>query len=146
MEREMKFKGYWIICIESYIHDGLEILKGKMDYHTSTYPIISTKWRKATEKEVLEKQHGKNGFYNISTFNTKDLTLFVHNDIEEAVKFYNIPMAFYTDEDVYILQEDRCVFVGSIEVAKRWIKQNEGKYLQSRFPIDYSKSTKNQNY
>ena len=69
MSNKNEFKGYWIICIESYIHGEFEQSKGKMDYHTSRHPIISSKWRKATEKEVLEKKHGKNGFNNISTFN-----------------------------------------------------------------------------
>jgi hypothetical protein len=64
------------------------------------------------------------------------LNLHVHNDIEEAAKFYKIPLCFYDWDDVYILQEDRCVFVGSINNAKQWLKINEGKVCQSRFPLN----------
>jgi hypothetical protein len=64
------------------------------------------------------------------------LTLHVHNDIEEAAKFYKIPLCFYDWDDVYILQEDRCVFVGSINNAKQWLKINEGKLCPSRFPLN----------
>jgi len=65
-----------------------------------------------------------------------ETSLHVHNDIEEAAKFYKIPLCFYDWDDVYILQEDRCVFVGSINNAKRWIKINEGKLCPSKFPIN----------
>jgi hypothetical protein len=64
------------------------------------------------------------------------LSFHVHNDIEEAAKFYKIPLCFYDWDDVYILQEDRCVFVGSINNAKQWLKINEGKVCPSRFPLN----------
>jgi hypothetical protein len=64
------------------------------------------------------------------------LSFHVHNDIEEAAKFYKIPLCFYDWDDVYILQEDRCVFVGSINNARQWLKINEGKLCPSRFPLN----------
>jgi hypothetical protein len=69
MSNKNEFKGYWIICTQSYKYDGQEIPKGRMYYHNSTRSILSNRWRKATEKEVLEKKYGKNGFYNIQTIN-----------------------------------------------------------------------------
>lgn len=64
------------------------------------------------------------------------LTFHVHNDIEEAAKWYKIPLALYSEYDVYIMQEDRCVFVGSGEAAIIWMKRNEGKVCPSRFPLN----------
>lgn len=64
-----------------------------------------------------------------------DNRLHVHNDIEDAAKWYKIPLAFYNKEDVYIMQEDRCVFVGRPQEAVRFIQTNEGKCCKSRFPL-----------
>ena len=64
------------------------------------------------------------------------LSFHVHEDIEEAAKWYNIPLALYSSYDVYIMQEDRCVFVGSGESAISWMKRNEGKVCPSRFPLN----------
>lgn len=64
------------------------------------------------------------------------LTFHVHNDIEEAAKWYKIPIALYSTYDIYIMQEDRCVFVGSGEAAISWMKRNEGKVCPSRFPLN----------
>ena len=64
-----------------------------------------------------------------------ELDLFAHNDIEEAAKFFKIPLAMYRQDDVYIMQEDRCVFVGMAKVAERWIKENDGKLCKSIFPL-----------
>ena len=63
------------------------------------------------------------------------LDLFAHNDIEEAAKFYKIPLAMYRPDDVYIMQEDRCVFVGKSNIAKIWMKNNEGKICKSVSPL-----------
>jgi hypothetical protein len=60
----------------------------------------------------------------------------VHDDIEEAAKWYKIPLALYSSYDIYIMQEDRCVFVGSGEAAISWMKRNEGKVCPSRFPLN----------
>lgn len=65
-----------------------------------------------------------------------DNTFHVHEDIEEAAKWYKIPIAMYSSYDIYIMQEDRCVFVGSGESAIGWMKRNEGKICQSRFPLN----------
>jgi hypothetical protein len=63
------------------------------------------------------------------------LTLHVHNDIEDGVKWFKIPIALYNQYSVYIMQEDRCVFVGSIDNAQMFLKFNEGKYCKSIFPM-----------
>ena len=59
----------------------------------------------------------------------------VHNDIEDAAKWYKIPIALYDRNDVYIMQEDRCVFVGKPQQAVQFMDRNEGKYCKSRFPL-----------
>ena len=72
---------------------------------------------------------------NIGTVMSR-LSFHVHNDIEEAAKWYKIPLALYSTYDFYIMQEDRCVFVGSGEAAISWMKRNEGKSCPSRFPLN----------
>lgn len=57
-------KGYWIICVQSYEIDGIEIPKGRMEYHTSSRPVVS---------KNLPCSHGMLSEYvnnksNISTF------------------------------------------------------------------------------
>ena len=64
------------------------------------------------------------------------LSLHVHNDIEDAAKWYRIPLAFWSKESVYVMQEDRCVFVGNSAAALQFITYNEGKYCQSKFPLN----------
>jgi hypothetical protein len=65
-----------------------------------------------------------------------DNTFYVHEDIEYAAKWYNIPIAMYNSSDIYIMQEDRCVFVGNTKSAISWMKRNEGKTCQSIFPLN----------
>lgn len=64
-----------------------------------------------------------------------DYRFHVHNNIKDAAKDYKIPLALYHKTDVYILQEDRCVFVGKLELAIKWMERNEGKFCKSRFPL-----------
>jgi len=64
------------------------------------------------------------------------LSFHVHEDLEEAAKWYKIPLALYSSYDVYIMQEDRCVFVGSGESAISWMKRNDGKVCPSMFPLN----------
>lgn len=59
-------KGYWVICVQSYEIDGADISKGTMKYHASIRPIISNKWRRATEKEVADMKCFKGKFYNLN--------------------------------------------------------------------------------
>ena len=61
--------------------------------------------------------------------------LFVHDDIKNAAKFFKIPLAMYRNDDVYIMQEGRCVFVGSVKIAETWMKNNEDKFCKSVFPL-----------
>lgn len=63
------------------------------------------------------------------------LSLHVHNDIEEAAKWFKIPLALWNMECVYIMQEDRCVFVGTREDARSFYEKNDGEYCRSRFPL-----------
>lgn len=44
--------GYYIICTKSYKVDEIEVEKGDIDYYSSKRPLISTKWRKATQEEI----------------------------------------------------------------------------------------------
>ncbi len=60
----MKKLGYWVICVNSYDFEGKYTPKGRMNYHTSTFPIINTDWRRATEEEIETKKWFKGNFYN----------------------------------------------------------------------------------
>jgi hypothetical protein len=62
-----------------------------------------------------------------------DLQLFVHEDITLAARWYNIPIALYNENSVYILQGSRCVYVGSVAGAERFYNMNNGKYCATRF-------------
>ena len=62
-------------------------------------------------------------------------TLHVHNDIKEASKWFKIPLALWSKNDVYIMQEDRCVFVGNPKNASSFLIRNDGKYCKSMFPL-----------
>lgn len=66
-----------------------------------------------------------------------DTTLHAHNDIEDAATYFKIPLSMYRPDDVYIMQEDRCVFVGSTTSAIKWIDLNKGKYCKSVFPLSF---------
>ena len=63
------------------------------------------------------------------------LYLHVHDDIEEGAKWFKIPIAMWNRDCVYIMQEDRCVFVGTREDAKSFYEKNDGEYCRSRFPL-----------
>ena len=60
------FLGYWVICVQSYEYDGIEIPKGRMDYHQSTRPIMSNKWRRATQEEIETRQYHKGNAFNLT--------------------------------------------------------------------------------
>lgn len=65
---------------------------------------------------------------------TNTINIFhVHNDIEDAAKWYKIPITLYDKDDVYVMQEDRCVFVGKPQKAIEFIQRNDGKYCISLF-------------
>jgi len=57
--------GRWVICTQSYEIEGIEIPKGRMDYHTSTRPIVNKKWRSATQHEIDSKQNYKGNWFNL---------------------------------------------------------------------------------
>ena len=63
------------------------------------------------------------------------LSLHIHNDIEDGAKWFKIPLVFWNKESVYIMQEDRCVFVGTIEDARSFYEKHDGKYCKSKFPL-----------
>lgn len=56
--------GYWIICTQPYEYEGTEITRGEMDYYTSTRPVVSKKWRKATPNEIETKQNYNGKWFN----------------------------------------------------------------------------------
>jgi hypothetical protein len=56
--------GYWIICVQSYEIDGVEISRGRMKKHTSIRPVVSDRWLKATDKEIETMQCHKGKYYN----------------------------------------------------------------------------------
>lgn len=61
--------GYWVICVESYEYEGKEIPKGRMHRHESKRPIVSNKWRRATDDEINTMQVTNSGNY----FNLKNV-------------------------------------------------------------------------
>jgi hypothetical protein len=63
------------------------------------------------------------------------LSLHIHNDIEDGAKWFKIPLVFWNKDSVYIMQEDRCVFVGTCEDARSFYEKYDGKYCKSRFPL-----------
>ena len=63
------------------------------------------------------------------------LSLHIHNDIEDGAKWFKIPLVFWNKECVYIMQEDRCVFVGTVEDARSFYEKYDGKYCKSNFPL-----------
>ena len=65
----------------------------------------------------------------------KELLLHPHEDLEEASKYYDIPLYFLGKDNFYVLQQDRCVFVGNRFTTIQFIRNNEGKYCKERFPI-----------
>jgi len=81
-------------------------------------------------------ENSKNNTQSSQSCVISRLYLHVHNDIKEGAKWYKIPIALYSEYDVYIMQEDRCVFVGSREAAISWMKRNEGKACPSMFPLN----------
>jgi len=58
-------KGYWVICTKSYEVDGIEVPKGRMDYYTSTRPIVNSDWRRATQEEIETRQRHKGNTFNL---------------------------------------------------------------------------------
>ena len=58
-------KGYWEICIKPYEIDGVEIPKGRMNYHTSTRPTVNPDWRRATQEEINTRKFYKGNAFNL---------------------------------------------------------------------------------
>jgi len=59
--------------------------------------------------------------------------LHIHEDLDEAIKWYDIPLIFKYPNYVYIMQDSRCVFVGSTYMAKQFYDKNNGKYCETAF-------------
>lgn len=68
MEKIEIGNGYWVICTQSYENDGIEIPKGRMNFHQSLRPIMNPKWRRATTEEIKGKQRFKGNWFNLKTF------------------------------------------------------------------------------
>jgi hypothetical protein len=63
----------------------------------------------------------------------KALLFHVHEDIKEAATFYKIPLVYCSTSYVYILQADRCVYVGSRAGAINFIKAYEGIFCTAKY-------------
>jgi hypothetical protein len=57
------------------------------------------------------------------------LQLHIHNDIESLFEYNIISLAFYGAE-IYIMQEDRIVFVGKQNIAEKFYNENNLKYCK----------------
>jgi hypothetical protein len=68
----------------------------------------------------------------------KDLQFHCHDDVEETVRESMIPLAFI-GEEVYIMQQDRIVFIGSRKAASNFMEMNQGQYCSA---LTILKSTK----
>ena len=62
------------------------------------------------------------------------LEFHVHSDVKYMALNTNCPFVFAAGADVYIMQQDRIVFVGSIYEAKSYIIRERGKYKNNCFP------------
>lgn len=61
--------------------------------------------------------------------------LHVHNDLDyDVMNHFKIPFVF-KDAEIFIIQEDRCVFVGNRKMAIDYYNKNNGKYCKSAFPL-----------
>jgi len=69
---------------------------------------------------------------------TKEYLLHAHDDIDYMFKNTNIPIAFKNGAEVYVMQEDRIVFVGKREQAKKFMNQ-AGKYCKPFFEAGLTK-------
>jgi len=58
-------KSYWVICVQSYSYEGIDIPKGRMMSYSSERPIVSQKWRLATVEEIESKQSHKGNYFNL---------------------------------------------------------------------------------
>ena len=67
------------------------------------------------------------------------LSFHVHNDIEDGAKWFKIPFVFWDKDSVYVMQEDRCVFVGNTIETLHFITINDGKHCESKFPLNIVK-------
>ena len=85
----------------------------------------------STEKTSLENENQPSCLGAVIS----RLSFHVHND-KDGAEWYRIPLAFWNKESVYVMQEDRCVFVGNSAAALQFITYNEGKYCQSKFPLN----------
>ena len=85
-----------------------------------------------TEKTPLENENQPSCLSAVIS----RLSLHVHNDIEDGAEWYRIPLAFWNKDSVYVMQEDRCVFVGNASAALQFITYNEGKYCHLKFPLN----------
>ena len=55
-----------------------------------------------------------------------DLRFFIYDDIELLAGKYPIYQLF--NAEVFVMQEDRIVFIGSRKTCEYWIKLNENKF------------------
>lgn len=59
-------KGQWLICVNSYEYEGMDIPKGRMEYSYAQFrQACSPNWRRATKDEIETKQNHKGNWYNL---------------------------------------------------------------------------------
>lgn len=54
----------------------------------------------------------------------------VHSDTHLLSSFYKVPLCHFMKGDVYIMQEDRLVYLGSVKGAENFIIRNKDKYCK----------------
>jgi len=106
-----KFKGYWVICQQSYEVDGIYIPKGRMDFHESPIPIQNEDWRRATQEEINTKKYHKGNFFNlpnvsITEISKKQTTLKL---LIEAIQKREVEVTFNTINGIVISNIDKYI-------------------------------------
>jgi len=56
-----------------------------------------------------------------------DTRFHIHDDIDELFSEVRIPLTYKSGTEVYVMQENRIVFVGTRLNAKQWVKRNDGQ-------------------
>lgn len=64
----------------------------------------------------------------------------VHDDIDELFSEVRVPLTFHHGTEVYVMQENRIVFIGTRLRAKEWIELYDGEYCKQWPAIKSTKS------
>ena len=94
---------------------------------------VNQKTKNINKMEEAELKLAKQCNNACDSGGTDPLSLHVHDDIQCAADWFNIPLAWWSIDDVYIMQQDRCVFVGNRKAARSFFERNNGEYCKSIF-------------